>query len=51
MGKSHVEHVSEYNRLDQHEMSALHYAAKYNRVQIIQKLLEYGAGELKNCSN
>ncbi|RDD43947.1 Transient receptor potential cation channel subfamily A member 1 [Trichoplax sp. H2] len=31
------------NRLDEHKLSPLHYAAKYNRVEIIRSLVDHGA--------
>ena len=34
----------ECNPFDHDDMSPLHYAAKYNRVEIIEKLLKFGAG-------
>lgn len=36
----------ECNHLDRHELSPLHYSAKYNRPDIIKCLVRYGAGNL-----
>ncbi|EDV27939.1 uncharacterized protein TRIADDRAFT_53001 [Trichoplax adhaerens] len=33
----------ECNRLDRHKLSPLHYAAKYNRIDVVKYLLRYGA--------
>lgn len=36
------------NKKDQDNTTALHYAVRYNHLQIVKLLMEYGAGK-RNC--
>ena len=38
------------NERDEHGMAAVHYAAKFNRLEILKKLHDNGAGNAKSLS-